>query len=124
MPRNPSALSDMLNLSGRPLTVALRQWGCMPVDVVSGQTKANLVFKRVREIGARVWDANDANAVIVAIVRESGAKRVLLDQATPDPALKRALRGAGFKIRFLDDDGNLVPAKGKHEAAPALEAKV
>lgn len=107
MPRNPAALADVLDLTRRRLPQALVAQGVMSPDVVSGGEKLALVRQRVAEIGGRAWTTADANAVAVELARKAGAKRVLRDMERPDPDLDKALRDAGFKVIYLDADGEI-----------------
>lgn len=108
MPRPDAPLADVLDLTARhELPAPLLAQGVISPDAVSGDDKLSFVRARVSEIAPRPWTEADTNSLIVEVARKSNASRVLLDQDKPDAPLERALRTAGFKIMYLDAEGNI-----------------
>lgn len=108
MPRPAAPLADVLDLTARhQLPADLLAQGVISPDVVSGDDKLSFVRQRVNEIAPRPWSSADTDSLIVEVARKSNASRVLLDLDKPDAPLERALRKAGFKIIYLDAEGNI-----------------
>lgn len=107
MPRPTAPLADVLDLTRHQLPRELLAQGVISTDAVSGQEKLNLVRQRAKQIGSRPWSPADTDSVIVGVARKSNARRVLLDLDKPDDDLAKALRTAGFKVIWLNEEGNI-----------------